>query len=126
MLDRASINHRHWQLRTGPEGPVWGEIVAGYDDLAQEVYLFLCTPKGSVPLHPEQGWDMERFRDRNLVGSQMLIAAELRRGMARDVPRVDLIDLDVRWEFTSVTIRVTWAPKGAVSEQFVTEVTNVL
>ena len=121
MLDRNDIAFVHWQMKRTPDGAaVLGAISAELDDLAQEITQAILTPKRSVPLHPEQGCDLQQFRDRPMNVRHLFVIGEVRETLARDVPRVEVHDLDVETRFEGVTIRVTWSPTEMVLKEFIT------
>ncbi|WP_217351996.1 hypothetical protein, partial [Ruegeria sp. HKCCD8929] len=81
MLDRNTITNVHWQMKRTVEGSVWGEIAPDLDDLAQEIRQCILTPKGSVPLTPEKGCDLEQFRDRPMNVRSLFVVAEVREAL---------------------------------------------
>lgn len=54
ITDHRTIAARHWQLRMGWSAPAFGDIVTGYDDLAQCINTIVLTEKGTVPGQPEK------------------------------------------------------------------------
>jgi len=124
MLDRNTITHTHWQAKRTGDGPVWGEIASDLDDLAQEIRQCILTPKGSVPLKPEKGCDLDQYRDRPLNVRGLLVVAEVREALRLWVPRVQVHELTYTNSFEAIALNVTWSPVEAVVEQFqTTEVT---
>lgn len=121
MLDRNDIPFVHWQMKRDDSGvAVMGDISAELDDLAQSIRQCILTPKRSVPLNPEKGCDLAPYRDRPLNTRHLFIAAEVREALARDVPRVQVRELGVKAEFSSVTISVVWTPTELVLKEFIT------
>ncbi len=121
MLDRNDIPFVHWQMKRSPDGEaVLGEISAELDDLEQAIRQCILTPKRSVPLNPEKGCNLDQYRDRPLNVRHLFVAAEVREALKRDVPRVVVREVGVSAEFSSVTIRVAWAPTEMVMEEFIT------
>ncbi len=120
MLDRNKIANVHWQMKRTVDGPVWGEIAADLEDLAQEIRQCILTPKGSVPLNPEKGCDLEQFRDRPMNVRGLFVVAEVREALRLWVPRVLVHDLTATNTFDTVSLTVTWSPIEAVLEEFQT------
>lgn len=117
MLDRNTITHVHWQMkRTG--GPVWGEIASDLDDLEQSIRQCILTPKGSVPLNPEKGCDLEQFRDRPMNVRSLFVLAEVREALSLWVPRIQVHEITYETAFDSIALTITWSPVEAVLEQF--------
>lgn len=124
MLDRAQIPHAHWQLRRDENGrAVLGDIAAELDCLKQEIRQCILTPKGSVPLNPEKGCDLRPYIDRPMNVRHLFVVAEVRDALERDVPRINVQAVKASADFSNLVIRVTWAPKEWVLDEFiVTEV----
>jgi phage baseplate assembly protein W len=78
------------------------------------------TPKGSVPLNPEKGCDLERYRDRPLDGRQLFIIADVRQALARDVPRITVNAVAAETTLSSIKIKITWAPVETTLDDFLT------
>lgn len=124
MLDRNTITNVHWQMKRAAEGAVWGEIVPDLADLAQEIRQCILTPKGSVPLNPEKGCDLEQFRDRPMNVRSLFVVAEVREALRLWVPRVVVHEITFETTFETVSLSVTWSPVEAVQDDFqTTEVT---
>lgn len=120
MLDRAEIPFRHWQMKRDASGAaVLGEISAEIDCLTQEIRQCVLTPKGSVPLNPEKGCDLESFRDRPMNIGQMFVVAEIKSALARDVPRITVNIVDVDTLFDGLKIVIKWAPLEWVQGEFI-------
>lgn len=124
MLDRSQIPYAHWQLRRDPDGhAVLGAIAPELDCLKQEIRQCILTPKGSVPLNPEKGCDLQPYMDRPMNIRHLFVVAEVRAGLERDVPRINVQSVEVDASFAHLQIQVTWSPKEWVSDEFiVTEV----
>ena len=124
MLDRNTITNAHWQMKRTAEGPVWGEIAPDLEDLAQEIRQCILTPKGSVPLNPEKGCDLDQFRDRPMNVRSLFVLAEVREALRLWVPRVQVHEITYQTTFEAITLNVSWSPVEAVLDQFqTTEVT---
>lgn len=121
MLDRSDIPFVHWQMRRDDSGAaVLGEISAELDDLEQEIRQCILTPKGSVPLNPEKGCDLDQFRDRPLNVRHLFVVAEVREALSRDVLRIELRDVRVSAEFAAIRISIIWRPTASVLDEFIT------
>lgn len=118
MLDRNTITNVHWQLKRTAEGPVWGDIAPDLDDLAQEIRQCILTPKGSVPLNPDKGCDLEQFRDRPMNVRSLFVVAEVREALRLWVPRVTVHDISSATTFETIALNVTWSPVEAVQDEF--------
>ncbi|KIC38165.1 hypothetical protein RA27_20600 [Ruegeria sp. ANG-R] len=120
MLDRNTITNVHWQSKRTAEGPVWGEIAPDLEDLAQEIRHCILTPKGSVPLNPEKGCDLEQYRDRPMNVRSLFVVAEVREALRLWVPRVLVHELNYANTFETISLTVTWSPIEAVLDDFQT------
>lgn len=120
MLDRNTISNVHWQMKRTPEGPAWGEIAPDLEDLAQEIRQCILTPKGSVPLNPAKGCDVDQFRDRPMNVRSLFVVAEVREALQLWVPRVQVHEITSKTSFETITMTITWSPIEAVQEQFLT------
>lgn len=120
MLDRNTITNVHWQMKRTVEGPAWGEIAADLEDLAQEIRQCILTPKGSVPLNPEKGCDLDQFRDRPMTVRSLFVVAEVREALRLWVPRVQVHDIAYETTFETISLTVTWTPVEAVAADFQT------
>ena len=121
MLDRAQIDAVHWQLARPPWGAseVPGAIVQDLDDLAQCMRSALETRKGSCPLAPERGLDLDSYRDRPMSARRLILGAAVRECLERDVPRVE-VDA-VRAEMGAIDrieLDIAWRPRGDVAAEF--------
>ncbi len=127
MLNRDDITHVDWQMERTPDGQaVLGAIVTGIDDLSQQIRQCILTPKGSVPLNPEKGCDLEAYRDRPLNVRQLLVVAEVRSALERDVPDITIEGINLDLGFSGITIEVTWIPaQGPGTQVFRTGVEYV-
>ena len=98
---------------------VWGGIVSDYQDLEQEISQCILTPKGSVPLNPEKGCDLDAFRDRPMELKGALVASEVREALILWVPRIDVSAvLATPKNFSHLLITVTWRPRASVTDEF--------
>lgn len=119
MQDRADIRAVHWQMARDASGAaILGGVALELDDLAQEIRQAILTPKGSVPLFPERGCDLDQFRDRPMNVRHMFIGAEVRDCLTRDVPRVHVENLTVEAGFSQVQLKLTWRPVEQVEAEF--------
>lgn len=121
LARKTDIPFVHWQMKRDEDGRAQlGDIAAELDDLSQEIRQAILTPKGSVPLNPEKGCNLDQYRDRPQNAQYLFVAAEVRETLKRDVPRIVVHEVGVENTFTSVTIKVTWSPTELVLEEFIT------
>lgn len=118
MLDRNTITNAHWQMKRTADGPVWGEIAADLEDLAQEIRQCILTPKGSVPLNPQKGCDLDQYRDRPMNVRSLFVIAEVREALRLWVPRVQVHEITHAASFASIALTVIWSPVETVLEDF--------
>lgn len=118
MLNRTTIKNVHWQMARAQAQPVWGGIATDLADLHQEIRQCILTPKGSVPLNPEKGCDLDQFRDRPMNVRSLFVVDEVREALRRWVPRIRVDRIDVEAGFSQISLRVTWSPVEGVAAQF--------
>ncbi|MCG7518849.1 GPW/gp25 family protein [Ruegeria sp. Ofav3-42] len=107
-------------MKRTAEGPAWGEIAPDLEDLAQEIRQCILTPKGSVPLNPEKGCDLDQFRDRPMNVRSLFVVAEVREALKLWVPRVKVHEITYQTTFETISLNVTWSPVEAVGDDFQT------
>ena len=86
-----------------------GVNLTGNDELAQSLSLYFRTPKGSIPLHPELGFGIFGYVDRNWTAFIALIR-EVRIGIALWDNRIYVISAIPTFATGKLTMSVTWSP----------------
>lgn len=89
------LNTKNWQHKVG----TIGELVTDADDILQCYEVIFKTPKGSVVLNPNLGWDVIEYLGKplNLVESKMRPA--LMQAFIIQEPRA--IPQDVKFSYSS-------------------------
>lgn len=89
------LNTKNWQHKAG----TIGELVTDADDILQCYEVIFKTPKGSVVLNPNLGWDVIEYLGKplNLVESKMRPA--LMQAFIIQEPRA--IPQDVKFSYSS-------------------------
>lgn len=128
LVDRRTIPHLHWQPLIDRERFAAGEIVAGIDDLAQEIRSLILTPKGSVPLNPEKGCDLTPYVDRPPAIGVPAMTREVWAALTRWCVRIVVEDVRVSMvAFHHFSIPVFWRPVETIGAEIQrTEVDYVL
>lgn len=121
MTLRTQIKAVHWQMDAASRDAPSGAIVTDIADLSQSIEQAILTEKGSVPLSPERGLDLQAFRDRPATVRHLFLGAAVREALERDVPRieVDLVEATIE-TFSRVALRIVWRPLSSVAADFLT------
>ena len=123
VLDAQDIRAVHWQMDTSDATMPSGAVVTDVGDLSQCIRHALSTRKGSVPLDPEMGLDLDAYRDRPMHVWHLFLAAEARSVLERDVPRILVTRLSARaTDAASIVLDIHWRPTDDVAGEFVTQV----
>lgn len=80
----SDINSSYWSLSISEEGG----IVTDFEDLKQQVLVALSTDKGSVPLDPEFGFNIQELLDRPVNFVIPNGKLEILATLERDVPSI--------------------------------------
>jgi phage baseplate assembly protein W len=98
----------YWQFALGTAG----EIVSGLDELSQALKILITTPKGSVPLRPDFGCDLQAHLDK--PGPQAIadLIREISKAVATWEPRITLQTIKVKSITVGggLTLAITWTP----------------
>ena len=87
-----------------------GINLTGNDELAQSLSLYFRTPKGSIPLHPELGFGIFDYVDRNITAIINLIR-EVNTGIALWDSRITLVKATPTFTASgTLTMVVKWKP----------------
>lgn len=97
----------YWQPALGNEGRV-----SGIDDISQSILIILGTPKGSDPLRPEFGSDLNRYIDWPVDRALPRVIRESVEAIRRWEPRCQLERIDPLTEGEHLTLRVRWSVSG--------------
>lgn len=86
-----------------------GVNLTGIDELQQSLSLYFITLKGSIPLHPELGFGIFDYVDRN-VSLILALIREVNTGVALWDNRIKLISAVPIFGVGTLTMKVAWAP----------------
>lgn len=87
-----------------------GKYLSGLEELAQSVALYFRTPLGSVPLHPELGFAIFDYVDRN-HGTILRMIREVRNGLGLWESRINVVKATATFNKDGkMKLKVTWAP----------------
>lgn len=87
-----------------------GVYLSGVEELAQSLSLYFRTPKGSIPLHPERGFGIFDYVDKNIPAILNLIR-EVRTGVELWDTRINLVSSVPIFEPGKLKLIVRWNPK---------------
>ena len=94
-----------------------GKDLTGNDELTQSLALFFLTPKGSICLHPQQGFGIFDYVDQNVNVILKLIRAA-RTGIELWDNRINVLKVVPIFTTGKLVMSVTWSPK--------TDITNII
>ena len=120
IVDRASVNLLHWQHRVVPgvNNAAFGEIAAGYDDLAQDVRTIILTRKGSVPLEPDKFCGALDYVDYPLPVAVPRMTRECWDALEHYAPRIIVEKVTVEYvAFHHFRVPVFWRAREDVTEE---------
>lgn len=104
MTRLADIQSLHWQPALGGEG-----VVENLDDLNQAIRVILLTAKGSDPLRPEFGSDLQRYIDYPIDRARPHLVRESIEAIGRWEPRLTVERVECYLTGVShLAIRVVW------------------
>ncbi len=91
-----------------------GVILTGIADMAQSLDLYFRTPKGSICLHPELGFGIFDYVDRN-PGAVLQLIREVRKGISLWDSRILVIAAEPIFEVGKLKMKVRWSPKDTTN-----------
>ncbi|MCX9039373.1 GPW/gp25 family protein [Citrobacter portucalensis] len=94
----------YWQPALGTEGRV-----SGIDDISQSILIILGTPRGSDPLRPEFGSDLNRYIDWPVDRALPHVIRESVEAIRRWELRCQLDRIEPVIDGEHLTLRVHWS-----------------
>ncbi len=91
----------------------YGELVSGYDDIAQSIGVILSTQRGSVPLEPLYGVDHLKYIDKPLEQIRGPYTADMVEALTLWEPRATVQGVSFGRDGAELSITVRWSPKDA-------------
>jgi len=112
---KDKINYLHWQSHVNFDAPSDGAVVVGVDDLLQEIYNVVLTPKGSAPLDLEKGVEIYDYVDRSPAEFIPMATRDIWLALQEQVTRIVVENVIVSMEDVHhFSIEIAWKPLESV------------
>ena len=86
-----------------------GKNLTGKEDMAQSLGLYFITPKGSICLHPELGFGIFDYVDKN-AADVLKMTREIRTGIQLWDPRIIVKSAKPLFDKGKLKVTITWYP----------------
>lgn len=100
------------------------EIVQGFADIQQCIYIILVTKKGTDPTRPDFGCGVYDYIDRPVNVAVPNMKKEIAVAIATYEPRVKIIRILHRVEVSHLTFSIEWTLAGSTQEETQTTFVN--
>jgi phage baseplate assembly protein W len=117
----AEIASSQWQLAVGGSG-LRDDVVQDEADAEQQIILVLHTPRGSDPLRPEFGCDIDRYVDRPINLAAPYLVREAVDALRKWVTRIEVLAVTPAVSESGLVLRVRWRMAGSDGSGRETEV----
>ena len=101
-----------------------GVRLTGNDALEQSISLYFRTVKSSICLHPEQGFGIFNYVDRN-IGAVLNLIREVRTGLALWDNRYIVIKAIPVFSVGKLQMKVSWLPADQSTNIIQSQIYNI-
>lgn len=108
MATPQDISSNDWSLSTDAQG----EVVQGFSDIQQCIYIILVTRKGTDPLRPDFGCGVYEYIDKPVTIAVPNMKREILFAIQKFEPRVKIISILHSVDMGNVTFSITWEFAG--------------